>query len=403
MARGATALLFFLAFPTLVIAQPSNRAPTATTLDALALYPGFYHLKVVVVRGRLIDQGDRIRLVPANGEGRGVELVAASGAPLPSAGSGEVEVRGQFWDVGRLFVEDPAVASGDLPALVRARVGDRWPAHGELLAIGVSAVQPAPPPSPAPSLRLIALDPARYDTQPVRVRGRFAGSNLLADLPQAPRVSRSDFVLASAGGAVWVSGLEPRGRGWRLDASSRLDTDQWLEVEGTVHAGHGLVWIQARSVSRAQADAVATSGADVPRATVLPPPPLEVVFSLPQPGETDVGPTVSIKFQVSRDLDPATFDRHIGVMYLDQPSGTSGPAFQATFDRGNRVLELHFAQPLERFRTVQVELREGIRGTDGQALTPYRLAFSTGDRSGGPGRLDETPEGRRLLCGQPRD
>ncbi len=34
--------------------------------------------------------------------------------------------------------------------------------------------------------------------------------------------------------------------------------------------------------------------------------------------------------------------------------------------------------PLERFRTVTVELRDGVVGTDKQALKPWKLTFQTG-------------------------
>ena len=42
----------------------------------------------------------------------------------------------------------------------------------------------------------------------------------------------------------------------------------------------------------------------------------------------------------------------------------------------NRVLELRFPKPLERFRTLKVDLLDGILGTDGQPLKPWTLSFS---------------------------
>jgi hypothetical protein len=44
----------------------------------------------------------------------------------------------------------------------------------------------------------------------------------------------------------------------------------------------------------------------------------------------------------------------------------------------NRVLELKFARPLERFRTLKIELQEGILGTDKQPLKPWTLTFALG-------------------------
>jgi hypothetical protein len=42
------------------------------------------------------------------------------------------------------------------------------------------------------------------------------------------------------------------------------------------------------------------------------------------------------------------------------------------------VLDIGFAHPLERFRTMKVELLEGIVGTDGAPLAPWTLTFSLG-------------------------
>jgi len=52
--------------------------------------------------------------------------------------------------------------------------------------------------------------------------------------------------------------------------------------------------------------------------------------------------------------------------------------FTANYSAFNRVVELKFAKPLERFRTVNVDLLEGILGTDQQPLKPFRLTFALG-------------------------
>ena len=55
------------------------------------------------------------------------------------------------------------------------------------------------------------------------------------------------------------------------------------------------------------------------------------------------------------------------------------PAADFTFQYAgaNRVVD-RFAKPLERFRTVKIDLLEGILGTDGQPLPPWTLSFSVG-------------------------
>jgi hypothetical protein len=347
-------------------AQPAF--PAATTLEALTTFPNFYHQKQVVVRGEMSTTGDQSRLAPVGGVGRGVEVMLAGRA----AASGATEVRGVFLDVGRVSAEN---RSDELQEFVRVRLGDRWPADGEMLVIRAASLVPPAPPSATPSLRQLALDPERYEGQAVTVRGQFSGRNLLGDLAQAPRISRTDFVVRNAGGAVWVSGLAPKGKGWQLDPGSKLDTEQWLQVDGVAHHGGGLVWVQAKSVSQTKAD----EEPDVEPAAPAPPaPPPEVVFSLPAQDDTDVPPATTVRIQTSRDLDPETFERHVAVTYLGQPPGAPGIPVKASFDRTNRVLMLAFPQPLERFRTVKVELLEGIKGTDGQPLKQFTLTFSVG-------------------------
>ena len=367
-------LLIPLAVPGTTAAQVASGAmPTATTLQALAAYPNFFHLRNVVVRGQVDQKPDGARLLPADGGDRGVRLIFRSGP----AASGNVEVRGVFWDVGHLSSEDPQVAGFDVKEWVQGLMGDRWPARGELLAIYVTGTTPVPPPAPgAPRLRQLALAPERYDGQQVTVRGQFGGRNLLGDLPQAPRVSRFDFVIRNATAAVWVTGKESKGRGWMLDPDKKLDTSSWVEVTGTVRHGNGLVWIEAASVQQSKPEADAPEPQDAP-IQAAPAPPPEVTFSLPAADETDVSPSVKVQFQVSRDLDPETLEGHIKATYMGDASGSTIP-LKASFDRGARVLQVTFDQPLDRFKTVVIDVTNEVMGTDKQAMKPYRLTFSVG-------------------------
>jgi len=54
--------------------------------------------------------------------------------------------------------------------------------------------------------------------------------------------------------------------------------------------------------------------------------------------------------------------------------GTGSTQYNAV----GRVLELKFTKPLERFRTIRIELGEGILGTDKQPLKPWTLSFDLG-------------------------
>ena len=110
----------------------------------------------------------------------------------------------------------------------------------------------------------------------------------------------------------------------------------------------------------------------------------EVVFSAPTSEETDVAVTTNIRIQFSRDINASTLKGHITVKYDDNETRLRGEPdtptteFTTQYLPGNRVLEIRFSKPLERFRMVYVELGEGILGMDQQALMPWKLTFTTG-------------------------
>jgi Bacterial Ig-like domain len=372
-----------------LLAQPAP--PTATTIEALLAFPTFFHLKQVIVRGELKARGDTYVLVPAEGEA-GPYVIPRSGR----ATEGPAEVRGQFWDVGRMTPDDPRFSGFDIKPLVDALHGGRWPGSGQMLVIGSASVA-APESFPAPTIRALALDPGRYDGERVTVVGQFGGRNLYGDLPKAPGISRWDFVLRSAGSAVWITNLRPRGRGFDLDPMAKVDTGRWLEVSGVVRHRGGLVWIEAAVIAKAEP---AEQAAGTARPVIPPGPPPEVRFSLPSEGETDVSPATTVRLQTTRDLDEATLGGHVRVSYVEPPSAAA-PAVAIqhteTWDAGNRVLTIKFAAPLERFRTVKVELLEGIKGTDRQPLKPWTLTFTTGAQGPGP-----EPESRQPAAGSRR-
>ena len=113
-------------------------------------------------------------------------------------------------------------------------------------------------------------------------------------------------------------------------------------------------------------------------------PPPEVVFSAPTEDETDVSMTTNVRIQFSRDLDASTLKNRIRAGYVAAQSVERGepttPQAEFTFQyfAFNRVLEIKFTKPLERFRTVKIDLLEGILGTDAQPLKPWTLTFETG-------------------------
>lgn len=347
----------------------------STTVESLAAYPVFHHLQAVRVRGRLVTDGIGTALL-----GGGSRVLLIGDAALATA-DGDVEVTGTFVDVGRLAEDDPRVASYNLVALTQKVLNRDWPAQGELLIVIAEDVTRAEPFTQT-TLRALALAPETYDGQTVTVSGRFRGRNLFGDQPAAPGRSRFDFIIQLADASVWVVGRQPRADGVDLRVDRRMDTGRWLEVHGDVRTARGLVWIEAIDVKGAAAVVEPTEDEVV--VPLLPAPLPTVVFSAPTGNELDVSPTTTVRVQFSRDMAPDSFKGNVRVRYLDTESAERGEpqpptvAVATSYDAGRRVLELKFATPLERFRTVEVELGEGILSADERPLAPWTLRFTVG-------------------------
>jgi hypothetical protein len=351
----------------------------ATTVTALVTYPLFFHGHPVRVRGDVRPAGAWHALVHGDAE---VLLVAPPDRQGALDTTGRVEIAGTFFDLGRVQPNDPRLAGIDAEAIARERTGKPWPGAGELPLLVVERVDPALP-FAAPSIRALALDPDRYVDAHVTVAGRFRGRNLYGDQPDAPGRSRWDFVLQAADASVWIVGRRPRGDGFNLNVEARVDTNRWLEVTGVVKRERGLVLIEALDLRAAAPPADRTPAEPVTRVPAVGPPP-EVVFSVPTQDESDVALDTRIRIQFSRDLDPKSLAGQVQVAYLEAEATERGEAqppaieFSTRYDEGTRVLEIRFARPLERFRTVKVTLGEGIAATDGARLVPWTLRFTLG-------------------------
>jgi len=344
----------------------------ATTPEALIAAPVFFHGKQVVVRRGTVEDGGLVKLASTAKPIFVFWKERASGAP-------DKEVRGEFWDLGRLERNDPRFATLDLARVLDAASQGQWPARDRVFLIlnATAAESPLPPDA---TIRAIALAPEAYKDRTVTLVGRFRGANLFGDLAQPVAKSRWDFVLQSADGAVWVTGLRPRGKGFDLDTGSRVDTGRWLQVTGTVRHDGTLPWIEATAIAPATAPTETPVEVVVPQAPRQPAP--QVIFSAPLTGETDVEPTVTVRIQFSRDMDAASFRGHVRAGYVGEPARgapAAAPAFSFRYNEGNRALEIKFTTPLDRFRQVRVELGEGIQSAvDNQPLAPWSLTFTTG-------------------------
>ena len=371
-------ILLALAVAAVVSAQTMARH--ATNLSALLTYPGYYHGRPILIVGKVEAANGQLQV---SNDAGAVHLLAKGNAP-----EGVDEIRGEFWDLGRMRPDDPRLMGYDLRTTFHIDPDGPWPRQGEVMAIVATAIAPAATPM-APSIRTIVLNPTRYLDENVTITGQFSGRNLLGDLPDAPGKSRYDFVLRAADSAIWVTDIRPRlkdinGNNIELGLDARIDTSRWLTVSGTVRQGHGLMWIEAEAGSLVLAKPPTETEAAEETIPVPAGPPPEVVFSMPTQDETDVRPETSVRIQFSRDLDESTLKGKVRVTYADAATAGSGgattPSADFTFQYSgfNRVLELKFAKPLDRLRTVKVELLDGIVGTDGQALKPWTLTFSVG-------------------------
>ena len=202
------------------------------------------------------------------------------------------------------------------------------------------------------------LAPDRYVDQRVTMQGQFRGRNLFGDQPQAPPGGdgRKEFVLRSADAALWVTGKVPKGRGFTFDIASRLDTRRWLEVSGVVKEDRGLVWIVAEELAETSPQAEKAPERIVSSA------PADAAGSAVQRADQrrnrraaeHEGPRAVLAGHQSRHPEGQRPDR-----LLDRAGHrarrAAGASLEAklNYNRGTRVMEIVFGEPLERFRTIE--------------------------------------------------
>lgn len=366
MIRVALLLVFVSA--AVAGAQPATR--TATTAEALIASAGFFQGRTVVVRQRLLTEGEFTRLAEAS------KPVYVFFREQPSGDEGEI--RGEFWDLGRIDPGDPRFTGYDLLRLVERTNRGQWPPRDQIYILARASLIPASE-SRAPTLRAIALAPQDFVDREVKVVGRFRGRNLYGDLPYALGKDKWDFVIQSADGALWVTGIRPRGKGFDLDPNKRVDTGRWVEVRGVVRQQGLTTYIEAEEI------ALGSAPDDAPVEITLPPAPPqappEVIFSAPIQNDQDVDRTAPVRIQFSRDVDPRSLRDKVVVRYAVPEGGAElppVPEFKVNYNDAAHAIVITFAAPLERFAQVRVELLEGILALDGQALKPFTLTFTTG-------------------------
>ena len=362
-----------------------------TTIDALRRFNGYYHLQNVTLRGEFVEVAagrDATATSPQAGASGGSASIGSSGPRMALRGGddemqvlfndvspqdGVVEVRGQLIDVGRLTSDDPRLARYD-----NKPDAEHWPKPGEELLLSVNAVQKVDS-ATQPSVRALALEPWKFEGQSVTVVGQFGGRNLFGDLPAAPAKDKFEFVLRNADAAIWITGMQPKGKNFNLNVDARVDTSHWLSVTGLVKRDRGIVTIEAKTM---EATSAPTTRVVNPEPAAPPPPkePGEVVFSSPTDGETGVLTSEPIRIQFSRGIQPPSINGKVRVGYIGgEPVAPDDlPKVDIGYDAATHAVQLKLSKPLEPFRTVKIELLEGIRTFDGAPITPWSVTFSTG-------------------------
>lgn len=369
--RRAAALVLAILLSVPALAQAPQRH--VATAHALSKFSHFYHGSQVSLLATVSIAG--AFNVAALSEKQRAVIVWQQSQTLDEK-AGQVVVTGTFLDVGRLEKTDPKLANVDIGRILETMTDGRWPGRDELFLLTAARSEKYEP-AVAASLRDIALDPARWAGKTVTVAGRFRGKNLLGDQPVPPNKSQWEYVIRVADASVWVSGLRPRGRGFTLDPTARRDTREWIRIQGIVHHESPLVWIEAKSIDLAKPE---TEEQDT-KPVVPPGPPPEIVFSAPLSGEDNVPTNVVLRVQFSRDINPDTLPDQVAVAYALRPDGSSpgqAPKASTTYRPANRSVEIRFAEPLAAFTTVFVAFGDQIKATDGVAMKPARISFSTG-------------------------
>src|SRR5438045_5329680 len=156
----------FSTFSTVLFAQAATRL--ATTAEALVASPVFFHGKQIVVRRDVEPSGTLMRL-------------ASTPKPVfvfwrdASSARGNSEVRGEFWDVGRLERTDSRFSTVNFQPILDAASNGQWPGRDQVFIMLNATVAASPLPDD-PTLRSLALAPERYVGKGVTVTGRFPGA-----------------------------------------------------------------------------------------------------------------------------------------------------------------------------------------------------------------------------------
>jgi hypothetical protein len=385
--------------------------PVRTTVDDLTRTPGRYHERVVWVVGKL-RQGDvedmRNQIYELRGDDAfhtvRVGQPIGSMRDLQTLQGQEVEIRGMFWDLTSPTVFERQLR--DFPGARRQQQGiaGMTQVHLFIGAQEVTPVEKPPPPKGAepekakevvvpdlpPSdlvdLRELMSNPDPYYDQLISVIGKFRGDNVYNDLPMKTKKTPRDFIIKVADVSIWVTGKRPRGKGFELNPERRRDTGKWLKITGVPWTDEGVVYLKARKIEMVpkpdDPDLEPRKIEDEIAKLEEQEPPPEVVFSMPLDGERGVPLDSEFRVQFSKDMDRASFDRNVDLLYPDEGAGENPfPDMQISYDAPSRSLVVSPGKRLEPGRQIRLILYQGITDSDGRPLVPHPEASSVADEA----------------------
>jgi hypothetical protein len=235
--------------------------PVPVDLASIAYSEGAHQRQHVRTRGRLSVLEANRYFVLTDGHARVLvllvpeiaytDLMAFLGRDLDVLGIVRAIRRKEYVGPKDLdLVEDPT-----LPVLPAPRLD--WP-RVSLTVLGFSEREGGSGRSRAASLgsaaALLANPlPATGKLPSVVIVGLFRGRNLYGDLPASSQRKPADWVLKEGKTAFWVTGKEPKGKGFALDPGYQGDTVRWLEVEGKPEVVGGVLYLHASQLRLAKA------------------------------------------------------------------------------------------------------------------------------------------------------
>jgi hypothetical protein len=394
--------------PSSGLAQMPEETPERVEVADLLRSPSLYDSKVVMVRGDLRsgvmgDLESNIYLLRGQQTLREVRVGEPRGAVqnLRYLEGQRVLITGIFWDLAHQCYDTnlAGVQCNDNRLRAYAAVTSDFNREDKRYFIGILSVEgevDAPlPKDPEPKeaeeeppdlhitpgelidLRDLVGNPTPYDGRRVSVIGKFRGNNLYNDLPIRTKKTPRDFIIKTADAAIWITGKRPRGKGFRLNPRMRRDTGKWLKVTGVPWMEDGMVYLRSERLELApKPDDPALEPVDEEEGEEEKEkePPPEVAFAVPMDGEREIPLDSEFRVQFTNDMNPASFDRNIDLLYADD-DGTENPfpGLEIRYENAGRTLVVIPGKRLEPQKEIQLILYNGIVDEEGQAL----LASST--------------------------